>query len=100
MTNVPDIVWVSVAASIGNSDHSSLSSVISMAQAVTNFYVSRKVLLKQCVNWDGDCGPIQDLPWRNIWSADKYFGVIKELLSLLVGHYLITMQRHRCAQQG
>ena len=34
MTDVPDIVWVAVEAPIGNSDHSSLSAVISMAQAV------------------------------------------------------------------
>ena len=30
MTNVPDLVWVSVVAPIGNSDHSSLAAVISM----------------------------------------------------------------------
>ena len=34
MTDVPDLVRVSVVAPIGNSDHSSLSAVISMAQAV------------------------------------------------------------------
>ena len=33
MTDVPDLVRVSVVAPIGNSDHSSLSAVISMAQA-------------------------------------------------------------------
>ena len=30
MTEVPDLVWVAVVAPIGNSDHSSLSAVISM----------------------------------------------------------------------
>ena len=34
MTDVPDLVRVAVVAPIGNSDHSSLSAVISMAQAV------------------------------------------------------------------
>ena len=43
MTDVPDLVQVSVVAPIGNSDHSSLSVVISMAQAVPNLCVSRKV---------------------------------------------------------
>ena len=38
MTDVPDLVQVSVVAPIGNSDHSSLSAVISMAQAVPNSY--------------------------------------------------------------
>ena len=36
MTDVPDLVLVAVVAPIGNSDHSSLSAVISMAQAVPN----------------------------------------------------------------
>ena len=46
MTDVPDLVRVAVAAPIGNSDHSSLSAIISMAQAVPNLCVSRKVFLK------------------------------------------------------
>ena len=45
MTDVPDLVRVAVIAPIGNSDHSSLTAVISMAQAVPNLCISRKVLL-------------------------------------------------------
>ena len=36
LTDVPDLVRVAVVAPIGNSDHSSLSTVISIAQAVPN----------------------------------------------------------------
>ena len=54
MTDVPDLVRVAVVAPIGNSDHSSLSAVISMAQAVPNLCVSRKVFLKHQVNWNTD----------------------------------------------
>ena len=50
MTDVPDLVRVAVQAPIGNSDHSSLSAVISMAHAVSNLCVSRKVFLKHQVN--------------------------------------------------
>ena len=71
MTNVPDLVWVSVVAPIGNSDHSSLSAVISMAQAVPNLCVSRKVFLKHQVNLNMVCGAICDLPWCNILFADN-----------------------------
>ena len=39
MTDVPDLVQVFVVAPIGNSDHSSLSAVISMAQVVPNLCV-------------------------------------------------------------
>ena len=45
MTDVPDLVRVAVVAPIGNSDHSSLLAVISMAQSVPNLCVSRKVFL-------------------------------------------------------
>ena len=40
MTDVPDLVRVAVVAPIGNSDHSSLSAVFSMAQVVQNLCVS------------------------------------------------------------
>ena len=70
MTDVPDLVRAAVVAPIGNSDHSSLSVVISMAQAVPNLRVSRKVFLKHQVNCNIVRGEIQDLLWRNIWLAD------------------------------
>ena len=66
MTDVPDLVRVAIVAPIGNSDHSSLSAVISMAQAVPSLCVSRKAFLKHQVNWNAVCGAMQDLPWRNI----------------------------------
>ena len=81
MTDVPDLVWVSVVAPIGNSDHPSLSAVISMAQAVPYLCVSRKVFLnKHQVNWNTVCGAMQDLPWHNIWSADNPVEVLNEHL--------------------
>ena len=57
-TDVPDLVRVAVVAPIGNSDHSSLLAVISMAQAVQNLCVSRKVFLKHQANWNTVCGAI------------------------------------------
>ena len=90
MTDVPDIVRVSVVAPIGNSDHSSLAAVISMAQAVPNLCVSRKVFLKHQVNWNTVCGAMQNLPWRNIWSAFNPVGDMNEHLSLLVRRYVPT----------
>ena len=43
LTDVPDLVQVAVVAPVGNSDHSSLSAVTSMAQAVPNLCVSSGV---------------------------------------------------------
>ena len=94
MTDVPDLVRIYVVAPIGNSDHSSLSAVISMAQAVPNLCVSRKVFLKHQVNWNTVCGTMQDLPWRNIWSADNPVEVLNEHLLLLVERFVPTMVIH------
>ena len=69
MTDVLDLVWVAVGAPIGNSDLSSLSAVISMAQAVPNLCVSRKVFLKHQVNWNTVCGAIWELHSRHIWLS-------------------------------
>ena len=48
MTDVPDLVRVSVVAplSVTRSDQSSLSAVISMAQAVPNLFSRREVFHK------------------------------------------------------
>ena len=88
MTDVPDLVRVAVVAPIGYSDHSSLSAVISMAQAVPNLCVSRNVFLKHQVNWNTVCGAIRELPWRNIWLPDNPVEVLNEYLSLLFGRYV------------
>ena len=79
-TGDPDLVRVAVVALINNSDNSSPSAFISMAQAVPNLWVSMKVFLKHQVNWNTVCGEIQDLPWRDIWSADNPVVVLNEHL--------------------
>ena len=90
MTDVHDLVRVSVVAPIGNSDHSSLLAVILMAQAVPNLCVSRKVFLKHQVNWNTVGSAMKDLPWSNIWSADNPVEVLNDHLLLLVGRFVPT----------
>ena len=90
MTDVPDIVLVSVVAPIGNSDHPSLSAVISMDQAVSNLCVSRKVFLKHQVNFNVVCGAMQDLLWSNIYSAENLVEVLNQYLLLPVGCFVPT----------
>ena len=66
VTDVPNLVRIAVVAPIGNSDHSSLSAVISSAPAVPNLCIRRKDFLKHQVNWNTVCGTIWDLPWRGL----------------------------------
>ena len=46
--------------------------------------------MKHQVNWNTVGGALQDLPWRNIWSAGNPVEVLNEHLSLLVGRYVLT----------
>ena len=90
ITDVTDLVRVAVVAPLGRSDYSSLSIAISMAQAIPNLCVSRRVLLKQRVNWTAVCDAICVLPWRSIWSADNPVKRLNEHLSLLVECSVLT----------
>ena len=71
MMDVPDLVWVTVIAPLASSDHSSLSAVISIAKAIPNLCVSRRVLPKHRVNRTAVCDAIGELPWRSIWNTDN-----------------------------
>ena len=72
MSDVSDLLQATVVAPLGNSDQSSLSIALSMAQAVPNLCVSRKVVLKHQVNWIVVCDAIHKLSWRrSIWSSDN-----------------------------
>lgn len=61
MTDIPDLIRVSVASLLGNSDHSSISAVISMTRAVFLTCDKIKVFLKGRANWNTVCGPVGDL---------------------------------------
>ena len=88
ITVVPDLVQVALEAATSNSDHYTLSAEISMAQAVPNLCVSRKVFHQ--VNRNTVCCAIQDMLCRNIWLADNPIEILLEYFSLLVGCYLTT----------
>ena len=90
MTDVSDLVRVTVVAPLSSSDHSSLSIAISMAPAIPNLCVSRRVLLKQRVNWTAVCDAIGVLPWQSIWSVDNPVERLNVHLSLLVERLVST----------
>ena len=101
ITDVPSLVRVAVVVPIGNSDHSSLSAVIPMAQAVPNSCVSRKFLMKHQINWNTVSGTMREMPWRNICHSDNPVEDLNEHLSLMVGRYVLTkVIRWICTNQG
>ena len=81
---------MAVVGPLGSSDHSSLLIAISMAQAIPNLCVCRRVLLKHSVNWSEVCNAIGVLPWQSIWSADNPVERVNVHLSLLVERFVQT----------
>ena len=96
MTDVPDQVLVAIVAPLGSSGHSTLSVAISMAQAIPNLCVSRRVLLKYRVYWSGVCDAIGVLPLRSIWSADNPVERLNGHLSQLVERFVPTKKIRVC----
>ena len=92
ITDVSDLVRVAVVAPLGRSDHSSLSIAISMAQAIPNLCVSRRMLLKHRVNWTAAIGV---LPWRSILSADNPVERLNEHCLCLL-NVLFRLRRFVC----
>ena len=90
MTEVPNLVLIAVVAPIGNSDRSSLFSVISMGQAVPNYCVSIKIFLTDQVNWNTCCGAINDLNWNNIYHDDNTVDVLD-----ICNCWMDVMYQHR-----
>ena len=84
-----------IHSTIGNSDHSSLPAVISMAEVVpTCMWIGKfswniKSIGIQSVVQYGICPAL-----RNIWLADNPDEVLNEHLALLIGRYLPTKVIH------
>ena len=83
ITDVPDLVNVSVSSPIGGSDHSSLSVVINVRQRTPDITIRKEVFLKSRVDWDAVTTSVKALPWREIRSSmdpgaclDRYFSEI------------------------
>ena len=91
MTDAPGLVYMlRLLTTIGNSDRTSLSRVISIAQAVLTLCARMKDFFKYQVNWNTVYGVIKDLPKRNIWSAGNPVEVLNKHLSLLAGRYVLN----------
>ena len=84
MTNVPDLCRVVVSGSIGDSDHSSISTTISTNQRVPNFCVSKTVYQKSRIPWDALREDVSDLPWPLILSSEQPITLFNQLISTIV----------------
>ena len=92
ITDVPDLERVAVVAPLDSSDHSSPSTAITMAKAVLNLCVIKRVLLKHLVNWTAVCDAIGELPCRSIWNADNPVEGLNVHFCLLVERFVPTKE--------
>ena len=90
MSDVSDQLQATVVPPLGNSDHSLLSIALSMAQAVPNLCVSRRVVLKHHGNWIAVCDAIHKLSWRSIWSSDNPIEILNLHSPLLEERFVLT----------
>jgi hypothetical protein len=90
MTDVPDLVQVSVLAPVGRSDHSTLSVRVSSASSVPNLCESRSVFMKRQVNWDTVGDAVRELPWHTIWKTNQPVEVLNQHLSSLIERFIPT----------
>ena len=88
MTDVPDLVRVSVVAPLGRSDHSTLSLSVMTRQVVPESCIRQEVFLKTSVDWDGVRLAVHGLPWRDIRLCDDPGGQLEQLLGQLIRRFV------------
>ena len=69
LTDVPDLVKVTVGSCLGGSDHCSLSVAISCSLRVPDVHLSRTVLRKAGVSWEDVLSDLRDLDWPEIYRS-------------------------------
>ena len=80
MTDVPDVIDVSVSAPLGSSDHCFLSVCARVHQIVHDHTITRHVLLKHSVNWDSVREAVKEFSWSTIVKADDPVDYLNNLV--------------------
>ena len=88
MTDVPDVVDVSVGAPVGSSDHCSLGVCARVHQVVPGFCITRHVLLKQHVDWDVVRRVVSEFPWNAIVRAVDPVDRLNTLVADVIARYV------------
>lgn len=88
LTDVPDLVNVSVKAPIGGSDHSSLSIVVTTNQIAPAVTIRKRVLLKTRVNWDNVSAAVVKLPWLAFRRSRDPIGTMNAHIADIVDRFV------------
>ena len=90
LTDVPDLVSVTVNAPIGSSDHSSIKFSLQLLQSAPVASITKTVFLKSRVNWNEVCSDVRDLPWHNIVSSTDPVDTLNNAFCKIIEHRIPT----------
>ena len=69
LTDVGGVVEVQTTAPVGSSDHRGLACKIQLDFPIPDFTITREVVIKSRINWDGIDRAFDSIVWRDIYSA-------------------------------
>ena len=69
LTDVSGVVQVETIAPLGTSDHRGLSCKVQLSFPIPNFTITRQVILRSRINWDGIYRAFNSIVWREIYNA-------------------------------
>ena len=69
LTDVGGVVEVQTTSPIGSSDHRGLCCRIQLDFPLPDFTISREVIIKSRINWDGIYRTFNGIVWRDIYNA-------------------------------
>lgn len=84
ITEVPDVVDVSVGTPLGTSDHCCLNLHVTVNQSLPSYDVRRTVFLKNRVNWDRVREDVQDIAWSEIFKAQDPVSALNTAVSCII----------------
>ena len=90
MTDVPDIVNVSVGTPIGTSDHCFLSARVKVSQSVPAYDVRRTVFRKSAVDWSLVRDDVDNLSWSTIFRSSDPVSSLNESISDIIARRVPT----------
>ena len=90
ITNVPNIVEVSIGTKIGNSDHCHLNVKIDVKQEIPQFTIQKKIYLKHRTNWDSVRAAIRCLLWSQIFRAPDPVQELNHHLTQVINRFVPT----------
>ena len=80
LTDVGGVVEVETTAPIGTSDHRGLACKIQLNFPIPDFTITREVIIKSRINWDGIYHSFNSIAWRDVYDAPCSVSALNSVL--------------------